>query len=438
MAIAPMDHSQRLHILGELLRETSRARSPAELLKAFGARYRQIRQMDLHIAVSVRGLLPGQYKITRRARGDRSASESNYHTVDPWRDWDSIPVHTGGLIGRAIQKPEAQLFTDLDLRDDPALADESAGLGSCAAIPLFDSGEAMNWAFTFRREKQGFTEEELEQSFLVSNLVGTATSNLLALTRNEQLTGQLRQQFEEVARVQQTLLPRRLPAIPGLSMATSYLTSDQAGGDYYDFFALPEGRWAILIADVSGHGPAAATVMAMLHAILHGYEGQRTGPEDILEYANRRLVRAQLEGMFVTAFLAVYDPQTRELAYARSGHNPPRLRRRSGHVVQIDSDGVPPLGLFDDGYRPARETLALEPGETLILYTDGITEAFNHRREMFGTAGLDAAIAVSDGSPDGVIEAIHGLLFEHTQERTRSDDQTIVVLRATGSEESGG
>ncbi len=427
--------SERIAVLGELLREISHAQSPSEITRSFVTGYRRIRQVDMHMAVSVRGLAPGQYKITRMISPEqtRAGDVEDYAAADPWRDWEQIPAHESGLIAELISTPEPKLRTHLRVDKDPVLGDAASGLGSCLAIPLYDAGEAQNWTVTFRRDPEGFTHADLEQGYLVANLVGTATRNLLALQQNRELTRQLERQFEEVARVQQTLLPRKTPDIPGLSIATSYLTSQQAGGDYYDFFRLPDGEWGILIADVSGHGAAAATVMAMLHAILHGYAGPDFQPHAIMSYVNRRLVEAELEGMFVTAFLAVYDPEDGTLRYARSGHNPPLLKKTgSAEVHAIDGQAVPPLGIFADGYEPVSNELALDSGDTLVLYTDGITEEFGPDREMFGVERLNNALRSCSGEPECVIDSVHAALFQHTGKRDRGDDQTLVVIRYLG------
>ncbi len=173
---------------------------------------------------------------------------------------------------------------------------------------------------------------------------------------------------------------------PGSEIApSSYLTSNESGGDYYDFFRLPGERWLILIADVSGHGAAAATVMAMLHAILHCYSPlngiDRFDPAQIMEFANDRLLNARLEGNFVTAFLAVFDPATGRFDYANAGHNPPRLKDGlSGKITPIDGAGTLPLGILED-LNATTETIHLKPNDTIVLYTDGITEAFSPPRK---------------------------------------------------------
>jgi sigma-B regulation protein RsbU (phosphoserine phosphatase) len=266
----------------------------------------------------------------------------------------------------------------------------------------------------------------------VGNLVGGNNTRLILVNEIKALNARLTLQLEEVARVQRSLLPRSLPEIPGLEIATSYLTSDQAGGDYYDFFRFEGGTWGLLIADVAGHGPAAATVMAMLHAILHCYAGPDRSPEGVLAFANARLVEAGIEGNFVTAFFAVFDPRSGGLRFARAGHNPPILKDgATGAVRFLDGEGGLPLGVMDKlALRSASVRLA--PMDTLVLYTDGITEAMGPGKEMFGPHRLDEALTLCTGQPDCVVDSVHAALYRHTGSRTRADDQTLVALHFHG------
>ena len=418
-------HNHDLNVLTELLREVSTVGDPVSLLTRFGDHFWKIRSVDFMVSLSCRGLPPGEYKVTRAIHtGEVPREPSN-----PWRDWAKLPAFRGGFLGGLIEHPVPQLLHDLRIVDDPALGDRLAEMGCCMASPIFDQGEAINWNFYFHREPEFYTVEHLADHFLTVNLVGTATRNLLAVNRADELNRKLTAQLEAVARVQQALLPREIPKIPGLKIATSYLTSDEAGGDYYDFFRLPNDTWGMLIADVAGHGAAAATVMAMLHAILHGYNGPDFAPDAVLRYANARLEACRIDSTFVTAFFGVYDPATGTLQYARAGHNPPRLKQGDdGDVLAVDGASGLPLGITTQ-YDIRSGGLVLEVGDTLVLYTDGITEAFNAEREQFGIARLDRALVGCSGDPECVVDSVHKALYRHTHSLGRDDDQTIVAVR---------
>lgn len=420
--------------LTELFRSVSKVTDPRDVMAHFGQMFWRMRPMDCYISVSVRGLEPGQYKITRHSRveADDSKPPDSIAKADPWANWDKLTTHTGGFIGDLIDRGVPQVIEEMNLTDDSVLGDKLSDMRVCVASPHFDGGKALNWALSFTKRDLEIDMALFEQMFVMGNLVGAFTRNLVAIERAKELNKRLQQQFEEIARVQQSLLPEKTPSIPGLEIGTSYLTSDEAGGDYYDFFHFPDDTWGILIADVAGHGAPAATVMAMLHAILHAYDSADTSPEAVLAYANERLCHAKLERSFVTAFFAVYDPKTATMRYARAGHNPPRLKSgSSGEIHPIEDAGTIPLGLLEE-FKPSSAQLKLNPGDALVLYTDGITEAFDDERKMFDVSGLDAALGCCACDPQCVIDSVHARLYKHTGKRTRVDDQTIVAIQYTG------
>src|SRR5262249_49136694 len=187
-----------------------------------------------------------------------------------------------------------------------------------------------------------------------------------------------------------------------------YQTSQHAGGDYYDFFPLPDGRWGILIADVSGHGTPAAVIMAILHSIAHGFPDPPASPSRMLGYVNERLFNryTQQSGSFVTAFYGIYDPSKRELTYACAGHPSPRLKRcEDGTMASLDAARGYPLCIFrDEHFEEA--THVLRPGDQIIFYTDGITEAHDAQGDQFGTKRLDDALEFCRPGAQALIDAV--------------------------------
>ncbi|MEZ6317250.1 MAG: PP2C family protein-serine/threonine phosphatase [Phycisphaerales bacterium] len=178
----------------------------------------------------------------------------------------------------------------------------------------------------------------------------------------------------------------------------------------------------------------------MLRAILHAYEGDDRSPVSIMRFCNQKLFAARLDGSFTTAFYATLDTRTGELTWARCGHNPPRLRRADGSVVALDCAGALPLGVTDDP--PLEQAdVVMHPGDTLVLYTDGITEAFaphapRGSRDMFGTRRLDQALTECSGRPSCVVDSIHSALYAHTGVMDRDDDQTLVVVRRSSPDDA--
>ncbi|MCA9285449.1 MAG: serine/threonine-protein phosphatase [Phycisphaerales bacterium] len=436
-----LSDNHQIQLLMELVGALSRATDPIQVQRTFAEGVRRLHPIDAYIGVSVRGLPPGQYKITRTIlRSD----EAFYGGKDPWSSWHEIPAHTGGIIGEIIRSAYPELLQNLRIENDPVLGDLLAPFGSLMAIPLFDNGEPLNWAISLRRAPNGFTMAHLEESILRSNLVGGTVRNTLNMKLLRQANERIRAEMERIAAIQRSLLPEGMPAIPGVTVSASYATYDSAGGDLYGFRPLlaeserhaapPESPWGILIADASGHGPSAAVVSAMLHAIVHAYPRPPESTAAMMEHVNRHLAAKRIENSFVTAFFAIYDPATRRLQYTRAGHEPPLVKNAgSGQATtRLEDGGGIPLGIVDDATYEQAETV-LEPGQTLVLYTDGITEARDPRGGFFGLEGIERALVACSGEPDCVVNSITTALRAHEAGVRPQDDQTIVALKVHGT-----
>ena len=240
--------------------------------------------------------------------------------------------------------------------------------------------------------------------------------------------------------LQRALLPASLPRIAGLEIAASYAPLGRAGGDLYDFFPLDErqndradvhaaaSRWCIFIGDVEGHGLAAALVMAIVQAVLHAHPAEIAGPASLLTHANRQLCSKRIDG-FVTAFLGIYEPASRRLAYASAGHPPPLLRRAAdGSIGALDAVGSCPLGI-DESETFQEGSVQLERGDTLLLYTDGITEAGAEAGDLFGSDRLTRAFRDGGDRPGEHIDRLRAAVRAHLHGDAARDDQTLVAAR---------
>ncbi|HMP15414.1 MAG TPA: PP2C family protein-serine/threonine phosphatase [Gemmatales bacterium] len=224
---------------------------------------------------------------------------------------------------------------------------------------------------------------------------------------------------------------KQLPEISNLDIAAYYQTAARAGGDYYDIFPLPDNLWGILIADVSGHGTPAAVLMAVTHSIVHSYPGPATAPGTLLGYVNQRLHDAYTTEVdaFVTAFYGSYDPINQILTYANAGHPQPRVKRCStGKLFELESEPALPLGIFRD-VSFTNHKIQLIPGDQLILYTDGITEAHNTTGNMYGIARLDAKLSNCGISAQGLIDELMEDLNAFSSDKHTEDDRTLLVIK---------
>lgn len=451
-----LSRDPRVALLTSMLRDVSTVQDPGQMLKHFGPWVAQRFPRDGFLSVSVRDLPKGMYKITRTVTNTRNpiGSPSNEPTPDPWTQWQKLPTYRGGIIAQIIASEEPCIITDVDFTNDPVLAGvlgrDAMAMRSITAIPAFDDGLALNWVMSLHHTSDWENLSPFVEGLLDINLMGTATRNLVFRHQAEELNQQLVAQFEQIAKIQRQLLPDRSPRLDGYTLATSYLTSNIAGGDYYDYYRSPgDSRIGIVIADVSGHGPSAATVMAMIRTILHCYPdtmGEQHALDDIAgiaRYCNEKLVAANLNGEFATAFFCVIDQASGTLSWTRCGHNPPLIRRADGSIELIESAATLPLGITND-QKFSSDSCALSAGDTLILYTDGITEATgnppaqgvsmyraprNTQAEMFGTGRLIESLERCSGRPQCAIDSIHSALFRFTNRLDRDDDQTLLVVQ---------
>jgi sigma-B regulation protein RsbU (phosphoserine phosphatase) len=438
MACLDTSQNPRIPILMEMVAGLSRARDAKSVLREFSVGLRRLRGPRGYLSISTRGLHPGEYKITRLVHPEDT--DDRFSDADPWGAWESLPVHKGGFVGDIIRQAYPELIHQLNVRHDPVMGDRLARYRSLMAVPLFDNGEPLNWSISMSEDPEGFSESELEESILRANLGGTAVRNVIIANKLRDANERTKLEVKRIANIQRSLLPQTLPKFPGISVATSYETFDTAGGDLYDFSTLEavEGlprRLEILVADASGHGPAASVVTAMLNAILYAYPNRTDGPGKVLTFANQHLHAKRLEGTFVTAFLAHFDHESRKLIYARAGHPPPVIKSPGlkGGVRRLDDVGGIPLGIADDiEYEDGCTTLA--PDETVVMFTDGVTEALDPRGVMFGLAGIERALEDCTGEAPCTIDHINASLKAHEGGRRPGDDQTVVAIRFGASE----
>jgi len=277
---------------------------------------------------------------------------------------------------------------------------------------------------------------------LRTNLMGALVENVRLASELEEASRKIQAEVDQIARIQKSLLPRSLPHIPGLEASASFETFDRAGGDIYDVLPLRhgpdglrselDGPWAILMADASGHGPAAAVVAAIIQSVLHAYPGVPEGPAELLTYLNRHLFDKQLELTFVTAFLGIYEPATKTLRYANAGHNPPLLKHPGRPTVRLDEVGSPPLGVLPE-LELEDATVQLQHEDMLLLYTDGITETTDGEGHYFGTEGIEVAMdACTEDTASCVIRHIRTAIEQYEAGRRPNDDQTLLAFRVTG------
>jgi len=275
----------------------------------------------------------------------------------------------------------------------------------------------------------------LEELDAIAHVVTEAMSQVRDAQKGHAEQERLQQEVEVAKSIQQSLLPSTLPEMAGFEIGTLYKAAKNVGGDYYDFVRVGEEMWGLAVADVSGKGVPASMVMMMIRTALRlEARGERSAAE-VLERVNRFVTADMHKGMFVTMFYVVLDSRERQLTYASAGHNPLILYRAttqetyflkpSGFPVGID---LPDETLF--GRSMAVEKVALEQGDLLVAYTDGITEAMNSQMQQFGTPALLEAIKRhANCDPQEFCLQIERELAEFTGDTPQNDDMTLVAIK---------
>ena len=418
-----LDWKARLDLVVETVRSISSQTDPEAMVREYGKRLdRLMPHIDRFVSLSRRDLRAPHYRVTR--------SDLWKESVNPWKQKDRLPVLSGGLFGDLLYGDEPRLIQNFSIADDDPAQEYFAGMRSLLASPLYDGGQALNMVVIMRADADGFDPNFFPDWVLMSNLFGRATHNLVLAEQVKKAYELVDFELRAVQTMQRSLLPA-LPEIPSLGLAAHYHTSARAGGDYYDFFPLPDGSYGILIADVSGHGTPAAVMMAITHSIAHQYPGPPEPPGHVLEFVNRRLTELYTgdNSTFVTAFYAIYRPRERTLWYASAGHNPPRVKRcDDGTMFGLDQASGLPLGI-DENERYEEARIQLVPGDQIIFYTDGITEAMNPRGEMYGTQRLDATLENCMVDADALIKQVLADLDAFAIGEPAADDQTLLVAK---------
>lgn len=406
----------------DMVREISLQTDPQAMVEVFRRQTPQLYGGEGSVSISRRDLKAPFYRLTRSTRWTEA--------INPWQQRDRLPLLRGGLLADLLYADRAGVIKNVSIPSTDPSYDQLCDARSLLCLPLFDGGVSLNMVVRWSSDAHGFDHVRLADAILTANLFGRATNTLVIARRLQVANAEFDYEMKQVADLQRSLLPARLPAIPRLDIAAAYQTAARAGGDYYDFFDLEDGRWGVLIADVSGHGTPAAVVMAMLRTLLHARCNQRATPAQTLAVINQHLCeQAQRhDGMFVTAFYGIYDPRDGSLVYSCAGHNPPLLVGRGAVVRELDEAQTVPLAVLRDCSFPEERTV-LTPGDTLLLYTDGITEATDESGQMYGRERLLSCVREDVPNAQHIIDCVTMKLLGFTKGGAQQDDQTLVAMR---------
>lgn len=322
----------------------------------------------------------------------------------------------------AATREQAELLQRLQERD--TLADA----GMALLVPMLVQGRLVGIiALPAKRGGDDFQLQDLELLSMVAGQIALQAENT-RLYEEELKKQKLEEQLGLARTIQSRLLPRHIPEIPGIDLAACNITSAEVSGDYYDLIERPDGRLVIVISDVSGKGIPASLLASSLQASMRAHCQTSRSPGEILERVNLYLHESTDPAHFATLFLAIYDPVAGLLCYSSGGHNAPVLRRVDGSIELLEKGGLP-LGAFDFGtYEEGN--VSLTQGDTLFLYTDGLTETRNSVEEEFGEERVERMLGDSHQLPAAsLLDVMQDELRTFSGRADADDDVTLIALK---------
>ncbi len=337
-----------------------------------------------------------------------------------YRKGDRLPIGRRGMVGHVAATGQMRYAPDVTL-DPYYIACEPDTLSE-VTLPLKVCGEVIGVLSVDHKQTNAFSHDQLQVFKALAGHIAVAIENA-RLFKVERLERERMQSEADEARVvQQALLLKAVPLVPGFAFETAWHPAGAVAGDWFDFIDLGDDRYGIALADVSGKGMPAALLMSATRAILRSLARLHRSPGETLLHLNQTLCEDFPMGKFVTMIYAVLDARSREITVASAGHLRPLLI--NGECKFLDVDTGLPLGLGASSYPEYK--LKLEPGAKLLFYTDGITEATNRDEEEYGPARLLNHFLQPDACIDGLLEEVQ----RFGQRSDRTDDATAVLIRS--------
>ena len=335
-----------------------------------------------------------------------------------------------GLVLSDINMPEMDgltLLHRLNELKNPALK----------AIIVSAYGDMDNIRIAMNRGAFDFLTKPIDFNDLETTIAKTLEQLTVlrqATLDREQLLS-VRNDLNTAARIQQSILPQTFPPFPErteFDIFAKMTPAKEVGGDFYDFFFIDHDRLAFVIGDVSGKGVPAAIFMAVSRTLLKAIATQVVNPGESLRRINTMLIPESNGRMFVTIFYGVLNTKTGEVQFSFGGHNPPYIKRKEGAIERINNESGFLLGMLDEMEYDVHK-ITLRPGDTILLYTDGVTEAMNGNAELFEESRLEASLRRLNGSPlKEMLDGINADLMEFAAGAPQADDITMLALQYRG------
>jgi len=361
--------------------------------------------------------------------------------LDPGAQRRRVPASIHSGRGLVLSAQESLTVENVQEHDLPAWAPDwvlEEGFCGHASVPLLVNSHSVGVLVVNQRQPRLLSNDDMRCLQLMANQAALAIEK--ARLHEEEVKARAMEKEMEVGRqIQLSMLPATTPIVSGWEFAAYYQAAREVGGDFYDFFELPgtPSRLAMVIADVTGKGVPAALFMARTSRVIQSFGLQAGSPRDTLRQTNDLMMRDSRSELLLSALYAVLDSDSGHLVYANAGHcRPLWLQGATGQVQELDARGIILGAVVDNTYLEERE-LDVQPGDLLVFYSDGVTEAMNAARELFGEDRLQEVLAANGrGSAQEVLEGIVDAVRDHAGNTQQSDDLTLFVVRRSRSASS--
>lgn len=340
-------------------------------------------------------------------------------------DTDAMLLEGRGIVGHVITTGEGVVVPDV--RVDPRYVEGRPGILSEVTVPIVINGRPVG---ALDLESEGVSAFDAADAEALDFLATAAAISIEKAMLHRHLVEKrhLEEQLRLARQVQARLLPTAPPRLPGYDIAGASISSAEIGGDYYDFLPLGEGRFGMVIADVSGKGIPAALIMATFRALVRTHLASGLEPGEAMGAVNRSLIESTGRGAFVTAVCGVLESSSGRFQYSSCGHLPPVLLRAGGQTEELGTCG-PLLGVFADARHLTLEA-TLAPGDTLLLYTDGVSESLAPDGAELDVERLGAiARGQLEATAAELVEKVTAAARQSAGSQLLADDFTLVVLR---------
>jgi sigma-B regulation protein RsbU (phosphoserine phosphatase) len=334
---------------------------------------------------------------------------------------NSLKIGKEGMVGYVAAT--GQMRYAPDVRKDPYYIGCEECTLSEVAIPLHVEGKLVGVFTASHPELDAFPAEQLRLLQALCSYVAVAVHNARRYQQERQERQMMSREANEARKMQQALLPRSSPYIPGFVISGLSTPAGAVGGDWYDFIPFSDNRWGLVLADVSGKGTAAALLMSATRGMLRSLAEAACSPSEVLTKLNGLLVNDFPSGRFVTMIYAVLDPVTRTLTFSSAGHLRPLLIENS-HAHFLNTERGLPLGIGSGDYSEAQ--VHLPQGARLLFYSDGITEATNPEEDEYGAARLEKHFRQSDASAESILADVRAF----ANGAGLHDDATVILVKA--------